>query len=103
MQSFECVVQQHPAAAFQRAEHTARFAPAVAGLHTADAESLQVADGVGAALVFGLMWSTSRARWCSWAPQHAQRHWARMSTLYFTEPLIGVLAEGVEALAAQLL
>jgi hypothetical protein len=26
-----------------------------------------------------------------------------MSTLYFTEPLIGVLAEGVEALAAQLL
>jgi hypothetical protein len=26
-----------------------------------------------------------------------------VSTLYFTEPLIGVLAEGVEALAAQLL
>jgi len=29
-----------------------------------DAERLQVGDGVGAALVFWTMWSTSRARWC---------------------------------------
>jgi hypothetical protein len=47
----------------QRAEHTARFVVAVAGLHAAEAERLQVADGVGAALVLGMMWSTSRARW----------------------------------------
>jgi len=46
MQSFECVLQQHPAAALQRADHTARFAVAVAGLHAAEAEGLQVADGV---------------------------------------------------------
>ena len=30
------VLQQHPAAALQRAEHTARFAVAIAGLHTAE-------------------------------------------------------------------
>jgi hypothetical protein len=60
MQSFECVLQQPPAAAFQRAEHAACFAVAVAGLHTAEVgangvafpgfsaniERLQVADVV---------------------------------------------------------
>ena len=51
----------------------------------------------------GMMWSTSRALWRSWAPQHSQRPLARVSTRYFTEPLIGVLAEGIETLAAQLL
>jgi hypothetical protein len=25
---------------------------------------------------YGMLWSTSRARWCSWAPQHSQRLWA---------------------------
>ena len=50
-----------------------------------------------------MMWFISRSRWCSWAPQHSQRPWARVSTLYFTEPLIGLLAEGIEAQAAQLL
>jgi hypothetical protein len=47
----QLVLQQHPTAALQRAEHTARFAVAVSGLHTAEAERLQVGDGVGAALV----------------------------------------------------
>ena len=42
-----------PGDELQRAEHTACFAVAVAGLHTAEAEGLQVADGVGAALIFG--------------------------------------------------
>ena len=51
----------------------------------------------------GMMWSTSRALWRSWAPQHSQRPLARVSTRYFTEPLIGVLAEGIETLPAQLL
>ena len=67
MQSFECVLQQHPAAALQRAEHTACFAVAVAVLQVAEvgvvgvalagiaveAERLQVADVVGSALVSG--------------------------------------------------
>jgi hypothetical protein len=52
---------------------------------------------------YGMMGATSRARWCSCAPQHSQRPRARVSTRYFTEPLIGVFAEGIEALAAQLL
>ena len=47
------VLQQHPAAALQRAEHTARFAVAVTGLHAAEAERLQVAEVVRAALVSG--------------------------------------------------
>jgi hypothetical protein len=47
------VLQQHPAAALQRAEHTTRFALAVAGLQAAEAERLQVAGVVGAALVSG--------------------------------------------------
>jgi hypothetical protein len=38
----------------------------------------------------GTMWSTSRARWCSCAPQHSQRPLARVSTRYLIEPLIGV-------------
>ena len=45
-QAVPLVLQQHPAAALQRAEHTARFAVAVTGLHAAEAEGLQVADGV---------------------------------------------------------
>jgi hypothetical protein len=36
----------------------------------------------------GTMWSTSRARWCSWAPQHPQRPLARVSTRFLIEPLI---------------
>ena len=32
----QLVLQQHPAAALQRAEHTARFAQGVAGLQTAE-------------------------------------------------------------------
>jgi uncharacterized protein len=47
------------------------------------------------------MWSTSRARWCSCAPQHSQRPWARVSTRYLIEPLIALLAEGIEAQAAE--
>ena len=67
MHSFECVLQRHPAAALQRAEHTARLAQGVAGLQTAEvgavgvalagiaaeAEGLQVAEVVGTALVPG--------------------------------------------------
>jgi hypothetical protein len=45
-----------------------------------------------------MMWSTN-----SHAPHYSQRPRARVSTRYFTEPLIGVLAEGIEPLAAQLL
>ena len=36
------------------------------------------------------MWSTSRALWCSWAPQHSQRPLARVSTRTLIEPLNGV-------------
>lgn len=39
-----------PGDVLQRAEHTACFAVAVAGLHIAEAQRLQVADDVGAAL-----------------------------------------------------
>ena len=67
MHSFECVLQQHPAAALQSAEHTARLAQGVAGLQAAEvsgvgvalagvaavAEGLQVAEVVGAAVVAG--------------------------------------------------
>ena len=100
----QLVLQQHPAAALQRAEHTARFAVAVAGLQVAEAERLQVADGLRAALVLPLR---GRLRLgddgChlqgplvrgllgnSLAPQHSQRPRALVSTRYFTEPLIGL-------------
>ena len=48
MHSFECVLQQHPVAALQRAEHTARLA--LAGI-AAEAERLQVVEDVGTAVV----------------------------------------------------
>ena len=65
MQSFKCVLQQHPAADLQRAEHTTFLAMGAAGLQSAEvggigvalagiaaeAEGLQVADVVRAALV----------------------------------------------------
>jgi hypothetical protein len=51
MHSFQCVLQQHPAAALQPAEHTARL-PSLAGI-AAEAEGLQVAEAVRAALVPG--------------------------------------------------
>ncbi len=41
------VLQQHPAAALQCAEHAIHLTSGVAGLHTAEAESLQVEYGVG--------------------------------------------------------
>jgi hypothetical protein len=67
MQSFQCVLQQHPAAALQRAEPTTVLAMGVAGLQAAEvrcvrvalagiaaeAESLQVAEVVRTSLVPG--------------------------------------------------
>ena len=105
-----CGLDLHPAAALQRAEHTARFAVAVAGLHAAEVgapscvgkqpsrlPALQRMQSACRLLMaselpwfFGMMWSTSRARWCSCAPQHSQRPRALMSTRTFTEPLIGL-------------
>jgi hypothetical protein len=49
MHSFQCVLQQHPAAALQRAEHTARL-PSLGGV-AAEAEGLQVAEVVRSAMV----------------------------------------------------
>jgi len=69
----QLVLQQHPAAALQRTEHTARFAVVVAGPHTNEAERLQVLMASEPPWFLGMMWSTSRARWCSWVPQHPQR------------------------------
>ncbi len=51
----------------------------------------------------GMMWSTSRARWCSWAPQHSQRPRAAVAAAVGKHLLAALLAEGIEALAAQLL
>jgi hypothetical protein len=51
MHSFKSVLQQHPAADLQRAEHTARL-PSLGGF-AAEAEGLQVAEVVRAALVPG--------------------------------------------------
>jgi hypothetical protein len=51
MHSFQSVFQQHPAAALQPAEHTARL-PSLGGI-AAEAEGLQLAEVVRAALVFG--------------------------------------------------
>jgi hypothetical protein len=73
MHSFQCVLQQHPAAGHQRAEHTSVLAMGVAGLQSAEvggallrsqtavalgglaaeAEGLQVAEVVRAAMVSG--------------------------------------------------
>ncbi len=77
----QLVVQQHPAAALQCAEHATRLA--LAGI-AAEAEGLQVADVVGTAmvpgddvvhlqgpLVQGLLSN-------SLAPQHSQRPRARL-------------------------
>jgi hypothetical protein len=63
----------------------------------------------------GTMWSTSRARWCSCAPQHSQRPLARVSTDFdraadrgaVAAPVgehlfAALLSEGIGALAAQL-
>jgi hypothetical protein len=50
MHSFQSVLQQHPAAGLQRAEHTTVLAMGVAGLQAAEAEGLQVAEVVLAAL-----------------------------------------------------
>jgi len=53
MHSFQCVLQQHPAAGLQRVEQAARLAsPSLAGV-AAEAEGLQVAEVVRAALVPG--------------------------------------------------
>jgi hypothetical protein len=51
MHSFQCVLQQHPAAGLQPAEHTARL-PSLGGI-AAEAEGLQVADVVRTAPVPG--------------------------------------------------
>lgn len=87
------VLQQHTAAALQRAENTARFAVAVAGLHTAEVgapscvgkqlsrlpalqrkqRSCRLLMASEPPWFLGTMWSTARARWCSCAPQHSQR------------------------------
>ena len=69
----QLVLQQHPVAALQCREHTARFAVAVAGPHTNEAERLQVLMASEPPWFLGMMWSTSRARWFSWVPQHPQR------------------------------
>jgi hypothetical protein len=50
MHSFQSVLQQHPAAGLQPAEHTDRL-PSLGGL-AAEAEGLQVAEVVRATLVF---------------------------------------------------
>jgi hypothetical protein len=51
MHSFQSVLQQHPAAALQPAEHTAHL-PSLGGV-AAEAVGLQVAEVVRATLVFG--------------------------------------------------
>ena len=50
MHSFQGVLQQHPAAGLQRAEHTAHL-PSLGGV-AAEAVGLQVAEVVRATLVF---------------------------------------------------
>jgi hypothetical protein len=68
---------------------------ALAGV-AAEAEGLQVADGVGAALVLGDDGCRLQGPLVldllsnSHAPQHLRRPLARVSTLDFTEPLIGL-------------
>ncbi len=113
----QLVLQQHPPAALQRAEHTARFAVVVAGLHTAEAERLQVAHGVGAALVFGddvvhlqgplvFVGAAGLAAApgpCEHPVLHRAADRAAVAAAVGKHFLAALLAEGVEALAAQLL
>lgn len=130
------VLQQHPAAALQRAEHTARFAVDVAGLHAAEvgapscvgkqlalagvaaeAERLQVAEGVGAALVPGDdvvhlqgVLVLVRAAALAAAPGasvnpvlHRAADRVAVAAAVGKHLFAALLAEGIEALAAQLL
>jgi len=97
MHSFQSVLQQHPAAGLQRADHTDRL-PSNGGI-AAEAEGLQVAEVVRAALVLGDVTPISGpppgpfgAGFAKQqpAPQHSQRPLARVSPRYLIEPLIGV-------------
>ena len=113
----QLVLQQHSAAALQRTEHAARFAVAVAGLHASEAEGLQVADGVRTAMVSGhdvvhlqgpLV--LVRAAALAAAPGagedsvfHRAADRAAVAAAVGKHLLAALLAEGVEALAAQLL
>ena len=83
-QAVPLVLQQHPAAALQRAEHTARFAVAVAGLQAAEVGAPSCVGKQPSRLpalqrkqracrlvmsseppwFLGMMVATSRARWC---------------------------------------
>ena len=101
----------------QRAEHAACFAMAVAGLHTAEAEGLQVADGVGTALVSGddvvhlqgpLVFvhpaAFAAAPGASVNPVlHRAADRSAVSRAMGKHLCAALLAEGVEALASQLL
>jgi hypothetical protein len=78
------VLQQHPSAALQRAEHTARVAVAVAGLHVAEVGAPSCVGKQASRLpalqrkqkacrlvmaseppwFLGMMGATFRARWC---------------------------------------
>lgn len=72
----QLVLQQHPPAALQRAEHTALLPLPITGLHTAEvgavsvalagvaakAERLQVLMSSDPPWFLGMMWFTSRAR-----------------------------------------
>jgi hypothetical protein len=109
----------------QRAEHTARFVVAVAGLHNAEAERLQVADGGGTAMVLplrgrlrlrddgchlqGPLVLVSAAAFAA-APGtgedsvfHRAADRGAVSRAVGKHLLAALLAEGIEALAAQLL
>ena len=124
------VLQQHPAAALQRAEHTACFARSVAGLQAAEvggigvalagvaaeAEGLQVAHVIGAALIPGddvvhlqgplvLMGAAALAA-APGAGEHPVFYRAAdrgaVAAAVGEHLLAALLAEGIEALAAQL-
>jgi hypothetical protein len=126
----QLVLQQHPAAALQRAEHTARLADPVAGLQAAEigavgvalagvaaeAEGLQVAEVVGAAVVFRhdvvhlqgplvLMGAAALAA-APGAGEHPVLDRAAdrraVATAVGKHLLTTLLAEGIEALAAEL-
>jgi hypothetical protein len=109
------ILQQHPAAALQRAEHTGHLAAGVAGLQAAEVCATSCVGKQPSRLAalqrkqracrllkssepqwfFGTMWSTSRARCCGICQATAcaaafAAALARVSTRTFTEPLIGV-------------
>ena len=104
------VLQQHPAAGLQRAEHTTVLAMGVAGLQAAEVGGALLRRQTASRLpalqreqracrlrrsseppwFLGMMGATDRARWYSRAPQHSQRPLARVSTRYLIESLIGV-------------